>query len=382
MPIFKTFLRILQRNAWIVIMYSAILIFFSVFSVEANSTNLNFEATKPDLYLVNHDTESELSQNLVSYLAERNNLIELSSEADALSDALFYRRINYAVIIPEGFGAEFMAGQNPPLAVRSTGDYNASLAEMNLRRYLDTAESYRLIDRDETSLARDVERTLVTGVSVELAARRDVSGLEQAAFYYDFLNYPFLVGCIFMVCTIMLSFRDQKIAARIAVGGLRPERVNRTLLLANGLFAVLLWLVYVGVSFAVVGQVMLSLQGLWFILNSFVFAACATALAFLLANIVRSRNALNGLANVIGLGSSFLCGAFVPLTMLPDSVRFIAHALPSYWYIDANEKIKILEDFSWEHVSPILLHMLVVLIFTAGFVIATNLVARHARRKG
>lgn len=381
MIIFKTFLQILRRNAWILIMYSAILIFFSIFSLKANDATLNFEATKPDLYLQNLDTGSDFSQSLAIYLTERNNIIELPDDADALSDALFYRRINYAVTIPEGFGATFLAGDTPTLTVRSTGDYNAELAEMTLQRFLNTAESYRLIDQSEADLIRDVETTLASEISVTLASKRDVSGLEQAAFYYNFLNYPLLVGCIFMICTVMLSFRNGKVAGRIAVSGMRPERINRVLLLANSLFGGLLWLIYVIISFLIVGHTMLSLQGLWFILNSLVFAFCAIVTALLLANLVRSRNALNGVTNVIGLGTSFLCGAFVPLSFLPNSVKAIAHIFPSYWYIDANEKIKLLEDCSWEQVAPIICNMLVVLVFALGFIVIMNLLTRRAQRR-
>lgn len=381
MIIFKTFLQILRRNAWILIMYSAILIFFSIFSLKANDATLNFEATKPDLYLQNLDTGSDFSQSLANYLTEHSNIIELPDEADALSDALFYRRINYTVTIPEGFGATFLAGNTPTMIVRSTGDYNAELAEMTLQRFLNTAESYRLIDQSEADLIRDVEATLASEIPVTLASKRDVSGLEQAAFYYNFLNYPLLVGCIFMICTVMLSFRDGKIAGRIAVSGMRPERINRVLLLANSLFGGLLWLIYVIISFLIVGHTMLSLQGLWFILNSLVFAFCAIVTALLLANLVRSRNALNGVTNVIGLGTSFLCGAFVPLSFLPNSVKAIAHIFPSYWYIDANEKIKLLEDCSWEQVAPIICNMLVVLVFALGFIVIMNLLTRRARRR-
>lgn len=381
MTIYKAFLRVLSRNAWILIMYSAILIFFSIFSVQANDVNLNFEATKPDLYLTNNDEGSELSHSLVKYLTAHNNIIELPDENDALNDALFYRRVNYIITIPDGFGADFLAGREPTLIVQSTGDYNAAFAEMMLQRYLNTAQSYRLIDKSEAELVRDVEKTLAMEVPTELATKRDVSGLEQAAFYYNFLNYPLIVGCIFMICTVMLSFREGKVARRIAVSGTRPEQVNRVLLLANSLFAFLLWLVYVGISFLVIGRVMWSMQGLWFILNSFVFAFCVTTLALLLANIVHNRNALNGLTNVIGLGSSFLCGAFVPLVWLPETVRLIAHAFPSYWYIDANEKIKALETCTWDHVVPILFNMAIVLAFALVFVLVTNLLSRHARRR-
>lgn len=417
MTVFKAFLCILNRNKWTVLLYSAILIIFSAFSLQSAQTTVTFEAVKPDLYLVNHDTDQGITHSLVAYLSDRNNLVDLSADSPdvidtidnaAVSDALFYRRVNLAVEIPAGFRADFLAGKNPAIAIRSSGNYNAALAEMALTRFLDVANQYlaaylaaspsatALSDAtaivappasspttapvvDEATLIKNLEATLAIETKVELASTRDASSLDRAAFYYSFMNYPLLVGCIYIIATIMLSFREQKVARRIAMGGLNPSGINRILLAANSLFALCLWLVYVLISFIVVGPVMFSLHGLWFILNSCVFTFCATALAFLIANLLKGRNAVNGITNVIGLGSSFLCGAFVPITLLPASVVFIAHALPSYWFISANNLIAALETFSFDDLQPIIFHLLVVLAFSLVFILLANLLS-HRRQ--
>lgn len=390
MTVFKAFLRILARNKWVIIMYSSILIVFSVFSLQSNQTTATFEATKPDLYLVNHDVDQGITHALVDYLSEHNNIITLEdSSPEVVSDALFYRQINYLVEIPAGFRADFLAGQNPAINIQSTGDYNASLAEMYLSRFLDVANQYLAVQTpaaspahpaDEAALLENLSQTLAVEVAVELTSTRDASGLDRAAFYYSFMNYPLLVGCLYIISTIMLSFREEKIARRIAVGGLTPSSINRILLGANSLFALALWLIYVLISLVVVDPAtMISAHGLWFVLNSLIFTFCATALAFLVANLLRSRNSINGITNVIALGSSFLCGAFVPLTFLPDSVITLAHALPSYWYISANEQIAALETFSPETLWPILIHLLVILGFTLLFILVANLLTRRRR---
>lgn len=412
MTVFKAFLRILNRNKWVVIMYSAILIIFSTFSLQSNQSTVSFEAVKPDLYLVNHDVDQGITKSLVSYLSEKNNLIELpvgdlndTIDSDAISDALFYRQINLAVEIPAGFRADFLAGKNPALTIRSSGDYNAALAEMDLTRFLDVANQYlavasnptaaanlqassadsaspsttNLSDAAEAALLKNLEATLAVEAKVELTSTRDASSLDRAAFYYNFMNYPLLVGCIYIISTIMLSFREQKVARRIAMGGLTPQSINRTLLAANSLFALCLWLIYVVISFIVVGPVMFSLHGLWLILSSCIFTLCATALAFLIANLLKSRNAINGITNVVGLGSSFLCGAFVPMTWLPDSVLAIAHVLPSYWYISANNDIAALETFSLDALWPIIFHLLIILVFSLLFILVANLLSRRRR---
>lgn len=387
MTVFKAFLRILARNKWVILMYSAILIIFSVFSLQANESTVTFEAVKPDLCIINHDAEEGITKSLVDYLSANNNIIDLpADDPDAISDALFYRKINYLVEIPAGFRDDFLAGRNPAITTRSTGDYNASLAEMNLTRFLNVANQYLATAAssnaqtvDESTPIKNLEATLATEVDVQLTSALDTTGLDRAAFYYNFMNYPLLVGCIYIVATVMLSFSDEKISRRIAMGGVTPEHVNRILLAANALFALALWLSYVLISFVVVGSAMFSLHGLWLILSSFVFTLCATALAFLIANLLRSRNAINGITNVVALGSSFLCGAFVPITWLPDGVVAAAHVLPSYWYISANDLITTLETFTFDSLQPVILHFLVILVFAAFFIIVANLLS-HRRK--
>lgn len=403
MIIFKAFLRILNKNKGILITYSLILIIFSLFSLKSNESTVNFAATKPDIYIINHDINSNgqssvLSESLVNYLAERSNLIELNQASEqstssaeqtaatnhadeqirthaALDDAIFYRHVNFALEIPTNFETDFLTGQNPAIVYKSSGDYNASLAAMNLSRYLELANAYLLLDLDAPALASQVASTLSSETPVELLSHADSGGLARAAYYYNFMNYPLLVGCIFMICLVFLSFRDSKISSRLAIGAIPQAKINRILLGANLLFAFALWGVYVALSFVVVGRPMLSGQGMLLIFSSFIFTICVVALAFLFANLIKSRNVLNGIVNVVGLGSSFLCGVFVPLVWLPDSVRVIAHALPSFWYVSANDRIVELESFSWKNLLPVFGCLLVVLIFALAFVILTNLIS-------
>ena len=59
-------------------------------------------------------------------------------------------------------------------------------------------------------------------------------------------------------------------------------------------------------------------------------------------------NALNMVANVIGLGMSFLCGIFVPQWYLGDAVISASRFLPAYWYVRINN---MLSGFSDEALS-------------------------------
>lgn len=127
---------------------------------------------------------------------------------------------------------------------------------------------------------------------------------------------------------------------------------------------------------------MFTYHGLVLIANSFVFSICALCMAFLVSNLISSKNAVNGIVNVIGLGSSFLCGAFVPVEWLPDAVLKIAHILPSYWYIQNNELIKNIEVINIETLKPIFGNIIMVFVFSLIFIVSSNIVSRYKRKVG
>ena len=76
---------------------------------------------------------------------------------------------------------------------------------------------------------------------------------------------------------------------------------------------------------------MFTKHGLILIINSFLFSIVCQMLAFLISNLINNRETNNLLANVISLGMSFLCGAFVPMSLLPNVVLKFSHILPSYY---------------------------------------------------
>ena len=82
----------------------------------------------------------------------------------------------------------------------------------------------------------------------------------------------------------------------------------------------------------------------------------------------------------IALGSSFLCGAFVPAEMLPDIVLKIARILPSYWFINTNNQVIQLESFQTESLQPIIINMGILIGFTLIFIIITNFISKRKRK--
>ncbi|MBD8922726.1 ABC transporter permease [bacterium] len=382
MTVFKTFLKILNKNKFIIILYTVFLIGFGGFNMQTSDNSTNFVASKPDIMIVNYDEEKGITKDLIKYITDNSNIIELNNNEEAINDGLFYRDVNYVIYIPENYSEDFMDGKNPEINIKSTGDYQSSFAEMLLSRYIKVANIYQKSIKNEDELTSKINETLSKQSEVEIISKLDTDSLAKATFYYNFASYSILACLVYVICLVLSSFKDIKIQKRTIISSTDYRKLNRQLLLSNSLFSIILWGVYVALSFVLIGDVMFSNQGIIYLINSFIFTMCATTIALFIGSLVSNKNAINGIVNVIALGSSFLCGAFVPMEWLPDGVLKIAHILPSYYYISSNESLKTLEVFNLETMQPIITNMIVILGFSIIFIILTNMVSKRKQKIG
>lgn len=382
MTVFRTFLKVLNKAKAPIIMYTVFLIFFAGFNMQTSDNSTNFVASKPDILIINEDVEEGITKNLVDYISNNSNIVEIEESGETIDDALFYRDVNYIIYIPKDYRQDFLDGKNPEIQIKSTGDYQSSLAAMLLERYIKVANIYQESMTSEEELIIKINDTLENQTEVEITSKLDTNQLSKAAFYYNFANYSILAGCVYVICLILSSFKEEKIAKRTIISSMNYKAHNRRLLLSNSLFALILWASYVLLSFVLVGDIMFTMHGVAYIVNSFIFTICAVTIAFLIGNLVTNKNAINGIINVVALGSSFLCGAFVPMEWLPDTVLNIAHILPSYYYIKSNELLKGLEVINFETMHEIIINMGIILLFAIGFTVITNIISKKKRRIG
>lgn len=374
MIVFKTFLKILNKKKMIVILYTAILLVFAGFNIETNETSMSFTPTKPDIYIIIEDEEEGLTKNLIDFLDKNSNH---KTQIKNLDDALFYRDINMIIKIPYGYRKSILNKKPLEIEIKSTNDYQASLMELLLKKYLNVQELYLNIYQNESDLINHINETLKKEISFEITTKLDTLALEKAKYYYNFSNYAILAGLIYVVCLILCFFKEENIQKRTIISSMNYKKFNRILLLSNALFAIGLWFLYVILSFIFVGNIMFSLHGLFYILNSLIFCLCALSIAFFIGNTIKNKDAINGIVNVIALGSSFLCGAFVPVEFLPKSVISFSKILPSYWFINTNELLSSMEKIEF---FPLLFNFFVIILFTILFIILSNIISWKKRK--
>ncbi len=380
MTVFKTFSKIVNKYKFTILLYTVMLIIFAGFNMQTSDNSMSFVASKPDVLIANNDENRKLTNNLVNYIESNCNIIDIEDTEEARNDALFYRDVNYIIYIPENYSRDFLDGLNPEIEIKSTGNGESSYAEMMLTRYIKIANIYQKETQNEEELIDKINNALLNEVQIEVTSKLDTDNLSRATFYYNFLNYIILAGCVYLICLILSSFREEKIRKRTIISSMNYKKHNRQLLLSNAILTIILWIFYVILSFILIGDIMFGKHGVILIINSFIFLICSLTIAFLIGNLINNKNAINGIINVVGLGSSFLCGAFVPIEWLPDNILKIAHILPSYWYIQTNEMVKTLETINLQTLKPILTNMGILLIFSILFIIITNIITKKRRK--
>lgn len=350
--------------------------------MQTSDNSVNFVASKPDILIINQDSDEKITKNLLEYMKKNSNIVNIKNDEQSINDALFYRDVNYIIYVPKNYGKDFLDGKNPKIQIKSTGDYQSSLADMLLNRYINVANTYLKQIQSEDDLINKINETLEKQTYVEITSKLDTDHLSKVAFFYNFSSYSILAGCVYVICLILSTFNIEKIKKRTIISSMNYKEHNLKLFLANCLFAFSLWIIYVLLSFVLIGNIMFTIHGIIYIINSFIFTICAVAIAFFIGNLVTNKNTINGIVNVVALGSSFLCGAFVPMEWLPNTVLKIAHILPSYYYIKNNEILKTLEILNLKTLEPVFFNILIILIFTFMFIIITNIVSKRKRKVG
>lgn len=376
MIVFKTILKILNKLKGLIILYTIMLI--SVTLVNQTSGNVDsFEEVKPSVIIVNNDkSKNGVTNHFIKYLENHMEVKDIdTSNEEKIDDALFYRDVSLVVYIPDGFGDDLLDSKDVSVEYKISGDKGSSYGKMLVQNYFDSFNIYNnYYDGDE--LFDRLDNALNVDVNVEVKSKIDSNSLSRMARFFNFLNYAILAGCVYSISMILASLKSENVRKRTIVSSYDYKKYNRIVLEACSIVIIGMWLLYMILALIIFKDLFISMNGLWYVINSFVFSLCSLCIGFLIGNITQNKGAISGIVNVVSLGSSFLCGCFVPFEFMPDYVIKIAHIFPTYYFVINNEALKVMDNFSLNSVSPLIFNMGIVLIFGVCFVIITNYVSK------
>lgn len=370
MIVFKTILKILNKLKGMLILYTFMLVMITFINQTSNNET-SFLESKPSIAIVNED-DSLITNDFIDYMDKHCIIKNLAPKN--IDDALFYRSINMVVYIPKDFG-ENLLSNNVTLEYKASGDEASSYTKMLIEKYIKTVLIYKDYYSDE-ELINHVNNLLKLDANVEVKTKLETSKLERMTRYFNFLNYALLAGSVYCISMILASIKEEKVKKRTIISSFDYKKYDRIVLGTLSIVIFGIWLLYMLLSIILFKNTIFTSNGLAYILNSFVFTIASLCIGYLIGNITQNKNAIAGIINVVALGSSFLCGCFVPVEYMPDYVLKIAHIFPTYYYVSNNEIIKTIETFNPTLIKSLLKNGFVIVLFSLLFILLTNYISK------
>lgn len=379
MIVFSTFWRIVKKYKGTILLYTVMLIMFGGINLTSNSTNDMFTPTKPNIFIVNKDSNMGLTKNLINYLKKNTNVVSLEDDEEKINDALFYRDISYVIYIPKNYSKDVLDKKDVTINIKSSKDYTSSLAEMMLDKYLNVQSNLVNITNNQDELVNMINNTLDVNSEVVVSSKLDNSYLNRVSRYFNFGSYSLLAVIIFIVTLVINSFKENTINKRIIVSSFNYKKHNSLLMLSSFVYSLIVWVLFSLLSVILLGKDMISLRGILYFVNTFMFVMPTLSFGILISTLVNNKDSIGGIVNVVSLGSAFLCGAFIPTEYLPKIVLSIAHIFPAYYFIDSNNLLSSMEIINFSNLIPVFINYFVLIIFMLIFIVVNNYVLKKKR---
>lgn len=400
MTVFRGYLKGALRQRTVICLYLVIFLGLgTLMTMSMDETNQETYNAKTITIAVIDRDKSSVSEGLKSYLADSQEVVEMKDQKETLKEELYYGNIQYVLVIPAGFEEKLVAGigTDSEHAVENSNAENKANAENLLEgtgrpgsvqnHYAsELADSYlsgiaMYLQTGDTP-AEAVEHMKNLDIPDSLTVMQEGTGsMSKVAGTLQYLPYVLTALSCYVVGFVMLDHQRTEIRRRLAVSAVSPARRTFQMLLAMAVIGVAFYAVSIFmVALMNPGRILKEPNPGFYLVNVAVMVLVGLTIAFFVVQIARTGNGINGLANVIALGMSFICGVFIPDTMLSASVKRVAKFLPVYWYERNNEILGTHSELTHSLIVQLRNGYTRQLIFVAGLLVCALVIGRVRER--
>ena len=356
MRVFKNYFKIVKGHKFAILLYTIIFLSIISFSTKSGNNNNFYTNVRPNIN-IKDEANTDLSKGLYDYLDKKAVINEM--DASVVEDKLFYQMISAAIVIPKDFD------QTRKINFKQAPDdmYGMAVKE-HINQYLNQVKTYEEAGFDTKDAIKYSDEDLEKMIDVGIKSELDLGKEDNSVFYFNFINYLILAQVLLIVSTIVSVYRKKSLAMRNEASPMPKHRQNLELILGHILTGFVVWALYI-LMFVILYKYDFSLAHTnLMMVNSLFFTISVVTMAVFISSLISNENTISGIMQVVSLGSSFLCGAFVPQALLSKTALTLGKIFPSYYYIRNNEML--LENPNFATILP---NIGIMLAFSAGFVL-------------
>ncbi|MCM1528909.1 MAG: ABC transporter permease [Alistipes sp.] len=344
MQVFNVFMKIAKSKLGVAVLFVMIMVAVGLLNGgTSDNSSESFVSTKITAAVIDEDN-SEASRALTDFIASTHTLTEVENDEEVILDKLFYQKVQYVLIIKEGYGEKLAKGETSGLFenYKDPNTFYASFFESTLNEYVSAVRGCTASGDDMTSaLEKGAElASAKVNVKIENGGSEETltGGKTRINIMYKSLTFVLVAVLVDVLCPILLVLKGEEVRKRMESSCLSATSQTLQIFLGCAVYTAGLWALVNFILFAVNGFAFTSRECLHLV-NSFVFALVSAGIALLVTSLKPAENVINVIGISISLGMSFLCGAFVPLSLLGDGILTVSRFLPAYWYVRASEII-------------------------------------------
>ena len=345
MTVFKGYLRIVRANLGQLLMYVGIFLAICVAISRSNpgGATESFTQKKLNAAVIDRDGGS-LGTLLEHYIGQEHNRISIADDPQVLQEELYYRNVEYILIIPEGAQERMLAGETDGVvqcvtAPGSTAGYyvDAQIGQLLSHVHILLAGGFSMKEACEQADALSQEKGTINLVETSEGG----SARTGYHFFYAYLPYALFGSIIMTLGIVIMEFKKKEIRRRMQSAPIPFVRQNLAGAAALLVVCTGIWVFYLLLQAVIYqGGIFRSGHAAIYMLNSF---SCMLV--------------------ALSLGLCFLGGVFVPLEMLGNGIVSIAQFLPTYWYSRINGILRDYGELSSELWHTIWAGLLIQLAF-------------------
>lgn len=359
--------------------FLGILVLISAYSTKSGPTS--YTDQKINVAFISQEN-SPLIDGLKDQLSKRAEFVNIPDETEKLQDALYFRNVEYIIRIPKGFTQSFMNGKDVQIEKTIVPSSTSSAyIDYNINQYLNNARLYVKYTPGITQeeLVKKLNNDLSVDTKVEIKQFGQSSSHNYARNYFNYLAYAMFAVLILGISAIMIVFNNKDLQRRNFCSPVHASSLNAQFMLANFVFSAAVWGIMMIFYLLFDWNNINCTNTLYFLLNSIVFTFCGACLSYLIGNLMKSREAISAVCNVVTLGPCFISGVLVPQELLGDTVLKVASFTPTYWFVKANAQIAALTNFNFDNLSPVFTNILIELGFGIAFFLLSLVIGKRRR---
>ncbi len=370
MQIYKIFLKLCFKNTGSSLFYFIAFVSLSLIMANTSTTSeiTSFTPSQIDVAVVDYD-QSNLSQSIYSYLEDTQSMHDITFENEDWRDDLFYRNINYILIINRGFQENFTNDANDIYLTSYTNPSSntAFIVEnqvntilTNISYYIESGYTY------EDAISNAINTSSITASTSLLQSDVTIQSPGPMTYFFNYVPYMMICIVINTIGPMLFVWNKHDIKSRIFISSVSFSKRNLALTGAMLTYAGFLYFAFLTISAVIFTDDFFTIRGLYFSLNAFIYLLVCLSICYLVVQLSHKPSALTMWSNGIGLSTSFLCGLFVPRELLPDAVVHFSKCLPTAWYINITEELAYfqgsLSSFAYKSIFVQLLFALAIYI--------------------